>query len=110
MAEVAMSKAICSVILVVLTGLNRSMVGCSKSVAEKRAARPDLGERLKRDAVKGDVTDLGSNYVSIRQSNGEVMRVRVDDNTKMDHVVIGDKVKAYATDDGYASTIQRMEP
>ena len=25
----------------------------------------------------------------------------------MDHVVAGDKVKAYATDDGYASTIKR---
>jgi Cu/Ag efflux protein CusF len=46
--------------------------------------------------------------VSIKQINGETMRVRVNDKTKMDHVVEGDKVKAYVTDDGYASTIQRM--
>jgi hypothetical protein len=105
-----MFKAFCSLIVIMLVGLNAFVIGCSKSVTEKRAARPDLGERLKRDAIKGDVTDLGTNYVSIRQSNGEVMRVRVDDNTKMDHVVVGDKVKAYATDDGYASTIQRVEP
>jgi hypothetical protein len=50
---------------------------------------------------------VGSNYVTIQQVNGEVIRVRVDDNTKMDNVIKGDKVKAYVTDDRYASTIQR---
>jgi Cu/Ag efflux protein CusF len=45
--------------------------------------------------------------VSIRESDGETTRVRVDDQTKMDRVAIGDHVKAYVSEDGYASTIQR---
>jgi hypothetical protein len=34
--------------------------------------------------------------------------VRVDYRTKIDQLVIGDQVKAYVTEDGYASTIQRV--
>jgi hypothetical protein len=34
----------------------------------------------------------------------------VDDQTKMDQVAIGDQVKASVSDDGYASTIQRVIP
>ena len=36
------------------------------------------------------------------------MRVRVDDRTKMDRVAVGDQVKAYISEDGYATTIQRV--
>jgi hypothetical protein len=89
--------------------LNVSVLGCGKTVAEKRAAKPDIGERLKEEAIAGEITGVGTNYVTIQQANGEVMRVRVDDNTKMDNVIKGDKVKAYVTDDGYASTIQRTD-
>jgi hypothetical protein len=46
--------------------------------------------------------------VSIRNDDGESRRLRVDDKTKMDQVVVGDHVKAYVTEDGYASTIQRV--
>ncbi len=86
---------------------NVSMVGCGKTAVEKRAATPDFSERLKRDAIAGEVTGVGTNYVAIQQATGETTRVRVDDNTKMDNLMRGDKVKAYVTDDGYASTIQR---
>jgi hypothetical protein len=44
----------------------------------------------------------------MKQITGETMRIRVDDNAKMDHLTAGDKVKAYVSDDGYASTIQRV--
>jgi Cu/Ag efflux protein CusF len=46
--------------------------------------------------------------VSIKDTNGETTRVRVDDHTKMDRVTIGDQVNAYVSEDGYASTIQRV--
>jgi hypothetical protein len=46
--------------------------------------------------------------VSIRSDDGESRRVRVDDHTKMDQVAVGDQVKAYVSEDGYASTIQRV--
>ena len=46
--------------------------------------------------------------MSIKESTGETTRVRVDDHTTMDRVTIGDQVKAYVSEDGYASTIQRV--
>ena len=69
-----------------------------------------MAERLKQDSVTGRVNDIGTRHVSIRDDAGETTRVRVDDQTKMDHVVIGDQVKAFVSDDGYASTIQRVAP
>jgi Cu/Ag efflux protein CusF len=94
-------------ILTALVG-NVAVGGCAKTATDKRAATPTVSERISRDAITGDVRDVGSNYVSIRQTNGETMRVRVNDRTKMDAITEGDYVKAYVTDDGYASTIQRV--
>jgi Cu/Ag efflux protein CusF len=96
--------------LMITTGMivNFSLMGCADTAVDKRAAKPELRERIKQDAITGEVTDVGAKYVAIRQMNGETMRVRVDDNTKMHHVTAGDKVKAYVSDDGYASTIQRV--
>jgi Cu/Ag efflux protein CusF len=94
--------------LVATVALNVAALGCSKSASERRAASPTLGERLKQDSVTGRVHDIGAKYVSIKESNGETTRVRVDDQTKMDRVAVGDQVKAYVSEDGYASTIQRV--
>jgi Cu/Ag efflux protein CusF len=96
--------------LMITTGMivNFSLMGCADTAVDKRAAKPELRERIKQDAITGEVTDVGAKYVAIRQMNGETMRIRVDDNSKMDHVTAGDKVKAYVSDDGYASTIQRV--
>ena len=93
--------------LVTTVALSVGTLGCSQTASERRAASPTLGERIKQDSVTGRVQDIGSKYVSIRESNGETTRVRVDDQTKMDRVTIGDQVKAYVSEDGYASTIQR---
>ena len=102
-----MDKWMVRLAVIALVGCNLTVVGCSQSAAERRAAKPNFSERISRDAVTGDVKDVGKNYVSIRQDNGEVFKVRVNDNTKMDPVTEGDHVKAFVTDDGYASTIQR---
>lgn len=85
-----------------------SAAGCAKNASERRAASPTMGERVSNESVKGRVNEIGTRYVSIRNNDGESRRVRVDDKTKMDPLVVGDQVKAYVTEDGYASTIQRV--
>ena len=94
--------------LVATVALSAAALGCSKSAAERRAASPTFGERVKQDSVTGRVHDIGAKYVSIKETDGVTTRVRVDDHTKMDRVAIGDQVKAYVSEDGYATTIQRV--
>ncbi len=94
--------------LVTTVALSAATLGCSQTASERRAASPTLGERIKQDSVTGKVQDIGAKYVSIKESDGETTRVRVDDQTKMDRVTVGDLVKAYVSEDGYASTIQRV--
>ncbi|HWG97075.1 MAG TPA: hypothetical protein VN647_08340 [Nitrospira sp.] len=103
-----MNAKLLHIALVATTALSAAALGCSQTAAERRAASPTLGERIKQDSVTGRVQDIGSKYVSIRESDGETTRVRVDDHTKMDRVAVGDQVKAYVSEDGYASTIQRV--
>jgi len=96
--------------MIVTVGLNLSVIGCAQNASERRAVSPTMAERLKQDAVTGRVNDIGARHVSIKDDVGETRRVRVDDQTKMDQVAIGDQVKAFVSDDGYASTIQRIAP
>jgi hypothetical protein len=103
-----MDRWIVRLTLIALMGCNLAIQACSQSATERRAAKPNVSERISRDVVVGDVKDVGKNYVSITEKNGETTKVRVNDNTKMDPVTEGDHVKAFVTDDGYASTIQRM--
>ncbi len=93
---------------IAVVGLNFAVFGCAKTASERRAATPTMSERIKQDSVTGKVSDIGAKHVSIRDNAGETRRVRVDDQTKMDQVALGDHVKAYVSDDGYASTIQRV--
>jgi hypothetical protein len=97
-------------LVTVVIALQLGVAGCARNASDKRAASPTFGERMKHDSVSGKVSDIGTSHVSIRNNDGELQRVRVDDHTKMDQVAIGDQVKAYVSDDGYASTIQRVNP
>ena len=96
------------VMLTTVIALHMTAAGCAKNASERRAASPTMSERISKESVKGRVNELGKNYVSIRNDTGESRRVRVDDHTKMDQVAVGDQVKAFVSDDGYASTIQRV--
>jgi hypothetical protein len=91
-----------------IIAMNLMISGCAKNASERRSASPTMSERISKDSIKGRVSEIGSKYVSIRDNDGESRRVRVDDHTKMDQVAVGDQVKAYVTEDGYASTIQRV--
>jgi hypothetical protein len=99
---------ISTVVMLTVIALQMTAAGCAKNASERRAASPTMSERISKESVKGRVNELGKNYVSIRNDNGESRRVRVDDHTKMDQVAVGDQVKAFVSDDGYASTIQRV--
>ena len=100
--------SISTVVMLTVIALQMTAAGCAKNASERRAASPTMSERISKESVKGRVNELGKNYVSIRNDNGESRRVRVDDHTKMDQVAVGDQVKAFVSDDGYASTIQRV--
>ena len=96
------------VLLATVMALQLTAAGCAKNASERRAASPTMSERLSKESVKGRVNDIGNKYVSIRSDDGESRRVRVDEQTKMDQMAVGDQVKAYVSEDGYASTIQRV--
>ncbi|HKT35425.1 MAG TPA: hypothetical protein VJR03_11385 [Nitrospira sp.] len=95
-------------LLALVMAVQMTASACAKNASERRAASPTMSERISKESVKGRVNDIGQKYVSIRSSDGESRRVRVDDHTKMDQVAVGDQVKAYVSEDGYASTIQRV--
>jgi hypothetical protein len=101
-------RALAVLIMILAAGSLVAATSCSRSIVDKRAARPGLMERVKQDAVTGEVTDFGKKYVAVRQDNGETIRVRVDESTKMDTVQVGDRVKAYTDEVGYASTLRRL--
>ena len=101
-------RLIAVLVMILTCGSLMAATACSRNVVDKRAAKPGMMERVKKDAVTGEVTDFGKRYVAVRQDNGETVRVRVDESTKMDTVQVGDRVKAYTDDAGYASTLQRL--
>ena len=50
---------------------------------------------------------MDGEYYSIKDTDGKETRIHVDKSTKLDKVVVGDKVKAYITDQGHTTTLQR---
>jgi hypothetical protein len=72
-------------------------------------ASPTLKERITKDAIKGTLTKTEGEYYYIRDDDGKEVRVHVNASTKMDKVIRGDLVKAYITDQGHVTTLQRLE-
>ena len=89
-------------------GLGLATVGCSESTMDRREAKPAMSERLSKETVKGQLVRTDGDYIWIREEGGKEVRVHVDDRTKMDKVVPGDQVKAYITENGHATTLQRL--
>jgi hypothetical protein len=65
--------------------------------------------KITKDAVKGTLMKMDGEFYQIKNSDGELVRVHVDKSTKLDKVVEGDTVKAYVTDRGHVTTLQRLE-
>lgn len=74
-----------------------------------KEASPTLGERITKDAVTGTLMKIEGEYFSIKDNDGKLVKLHVDKSTKLDKVVEGDKVKAYMTDKGHVTTLQRLE-
>jgi hypothetical protein len=79
-----------------------------------KEADPTLEERLTQDTITGTLTRKEGTlmrkegeYYYIRDNGGVVQRIHVDKRTKLDKVRTGDLVKAYVTDQGHTTTLQR---
>ena len=97
-----------SILTVVILGFGAGIVGAADPMAEKEA-KPTLGERFTKDTIKGTLMKMDGEYYSIKDTDGKESKIHVDKSTKLDKVVVGDKVKAYITDRGHATTLQRDE-
>jgi hypothetical protein len=103
-----MSRYIGIVTIMVVLGFSASPILAADPMKEKEA-KPSMGERLTKDAVKGTLMKIDGEYYVIKNTDGEQVRLHVDKSTKLDKVVEGDKVKAYVTDQGHVTTLQRQE-
>lgn len=102
-------KIICASVLA--AGLLGSGIGATyaaDSMAEKEAT-PTIKERLTKDTIKGTLMNIEGEYYSIKDEDGKQHRIHVDKSTKLDKVVAGDTVKAYVTDKGHTTTLQRND-
>lgn len=83
-------------------------VHAANPMSDKEAS-PTLGERLTKDAISGTLMKMEGEYYWIKDNDGKEIKVHVDKSTKMDKVVVGDQVKAYVTDRGHTTTLQRAD-
>jgi len=95
-----------AVTLVVLSGAG--LAQADNPMADKEAS-PTLKERITKDAIKGTLMKTEGEYYWIKDSDGKERKIHVDKSTKMDKVVVGDQVKAYITDQGHTTTLQRAD-
>jgi hypothetical protein len=107
--EPDMYKFAAVVIFVAFTSCLGATGAWADDPMSQKEAKPDLKERLMKDAVKGTLMQMNGEHYVIKDDNGKEIRVHVDTSTKMDKVVKGDRVKAYITEKGHATTLQRVE-
>ena len=103
-----MNRLTVSILTVVVFGFGAGIAGAADPMSDKEA-KPSLGERLTKDTIKGTLMKMDGEYYSIKDTDGKESKIHVDKSTKLDKVVVGDKVKAYITDRGHATTLQRDE-
>ena len=101
-----MKTGILSILVVGLLSSGPGVTYAADPMAEKEAS-PTLKERLTKDTIKGTLMSVEGEYYSIKDTDGKVHRVHVDKSTKLDKVVPGDLIKAYVTDQGHTTTLQR---
>ncbi len=103
-----MIKVTLSMLTLVILGFGAGIVGAADPMSDKEA-KPTLGERFTKDTIKGTLMRMDGEYYSIKDTDGKESKIHIDKSTKLDKVVVGDKVKAYITDRGHATTLQRDE-
>jgi len=103
-----MKKLTVSILTIVALGFGAGIVAAADPMSDIEA-KPTIGERLTKDTVKGTLMNMQGEYYSIKDSDGRETKVHVDRSTKLDKVMVGDKVKAYITDKGHTTTLLRDE-
>jgi hypothetical protein len=103
-----MMKLTVSVLTVVMLGVGAGIAGATDPMSDKEA-KPTLGERITKDTVKGTLMRVDGENYWVTDTDGKQIRLHVDASTKLDKVVKGDRVKAYITDTGHTTTLQRDE-
>ena len=83
-------------------------VKAAESMMDKEA-KPTIGERLSKDTVKGTLMKIDGESYWIKDTDGKEIKLHVDLSTKRDKIMVGDKVKAYVTDNGHTTTLLREE-
>lgn len=104
-----MGKLMFAVVFSVIALFGVATYAVADDPMSKKEATPDLKERLTKDAVKGTLMRTEGEYYWIKDDDGKEVRIHVDTSTKLDKVVKGDRVKAYITDKGHTTTLQRLE-
>jgi hypothetical protein len=103
-----MSKLVWSLMVSGALSLGASAALAADPMGEKEAT-PSIKERITKDAVKGTLMKIEGEYYWIKDNDGKEVRIHVDKSTKLDKVVEGDHVKAFITDKGHTTTLQRQE-
>jgi hypothetical protein len=103
-----MNRLTLAILTVAALGFGAGIVGAADPMSDKEA-KPTLGERFTKDTVKGTLMKMDGEYYWIKDTDGKETRIHVDKSTKLDKLVVGDKVKAYITDKGHATTLERGE-
>ena len=104
-----MKKLVLCIIVTVMAGMGVGVVAWADDPMSKKEAKPDLKERILKDSVKGTLMKTEGDYYWIKDDDGKETKLHVDMSTKMDKVMVGDKVKAFLTEKGHATTLQRLE-
>ncbi len=106
--EVTMKTRMISMLIAGLLGSGMGMGYAANPMAEKEAS-PTIKERLTKDTIKGTLMKIEGEYYTIKDDDGKAQKIHVDKSTKLDKVVSGDKVKAFVTDQGHTTTLQRVD-
>ena len=100
------TKIMLSMLTVGLLGSGMGIAYSADPMAEKEAS-PTIKERLTKDTIKGTLMNITGEYYYIKDDDGKQQKIHVDKSTKLDTVKPGDQVKAYVTDQGHTTTLQR---
>jgi hypothetical protein len=102
--EVVMKSILIATVLTVgLLG-----TGTMAHSASQKEASPTLKERLTKDTIKGTLMRIEGEFYYIKDNDGVEQKIHVDKSTKLEKVLPGDMVKAYVTDQGHTTTLERV--
>ena len=102
-----MKKILLSTVLAVGI-LGAGITAQAANPMNEKEASPTLKERLTKDTIKGTLMRTEGEYYYIKDNDGKEQKVHVAKSTKLDKVLPGDMVKAYVTDQGHTTTLERV--